>query len=152
MAGSVDHRATAPEKIPEKIPEIAETMPPQSAVVTRPAPPLVTRRVPPPDEPLAARPTTIPSSGLLPPIIYDSRIPLDLGVPVRVAKASTDSMDHQTAFLLAHVDGVSTVDQIATMASLPLPVATEVFRDLLARGVITFEVRKTERKSGVFAT
>jgi hypothetical protein len=65
-------------------------------------------------------------------------IPSDLAVPIRIPGAPLDRLDLRAAFLLLHVDGRSSVEQIASCADLPLSVVGEVFLELVALGCVAF--------------
>ena len=73
--------------------------------------------------------------GVVPADVQAGAKPMLLGYPVEFTNV---------------LDSTPTVDQIAAMASVSLPVATAVFRNLLSLGVIVFESRKDPRTSGVF--
>lgn len=65
-----------------------------------------------------------------------SSFPLSIAVPVRVNHAGLEAIDLRTAFLLMHVDGVSTVGQIAQTTQMPMQQAIQCFLQLLSRGIV----------------
>lgn len=59
-------------------------------------------------------------------------------VPVREhALAHIQDVSFQAAFLLAHVDGCSTVGEIARQAQLPLSTAVSAFQEMFGLGIVT---------------
>lgn len=66
-------------------------------------------------------------------------VPLDDFVPRRTPAGCPRELDRKAKLLLAHVDGVRTIEQIARAAHLSLPDAITIFFDLLALGVIECE-------------
>jgi hypothetical protein len=93
----------------------------------------------------SARPTSVPEnfdaewlSAALACGAGSSGVPRDLAVPNRVPGARCDGLDLATAFLLLHVDGRSSIVQIAACAQLELADVTASFLVLLNLGLIDF--------------
>ena len=93
----------------------------------------------------SARPTAVPKnfdvewlSAALALGAGSSGMPGDLAVPSRVPGALCDGLDLATAFLLLHVDGRSSIVQIAACAQLEVAAVTASFLMLLNRGLIDF--------------
>ena len=80
-------------------------------------------------------------------------LPLEHAILVRVATAPAETeLDHCTAFVLAHVDGASTVATIAEHAQLPLHDVVGAFVELLAFGLVRLAPPPTvPPTSGIFA-
>lgn len=83
-----------------------------------------------------------------------SYIPLDLAVPRRTERATeVDGLSHRARFLLLHVDGTSTLAQIARAASLPQSEVVGEFLELLGNGTVELlapEEGPTPHRSGIF--
>lgn len=83
-----------------------------------------------------------------------SYIPLDLAVPRRTeAAAAVDGLSHRARFLLLHVDGTSTLAQIARATSLPQSEVIGEFLELLGSGVVevaTPDDAPPPHRSGIF--
>ena len=63
-------------------------------------------------------------------------VPPSIAVPVKKVGAPTAGIDLRVAFVLLHVDGVSTIADIANLAQLPIPDAIACFVELLALGIV----------------
>lgn len=101
--------------------------------------------VPAPPEASTSRPsqhtkcTLLPASGV---VQAGTRANADgVIIPAR-APLSRDafalSIDHRTAFILLHVDGVSSVDDIAFMSGMPREVVLGILDELRLRGLVVF--------------
>jgi len=99
---------------------------------TTPAPPSVTAQ----SIAISTRPTSVPDfdvealAGDLA-LRHDaaSRIPTDVTVPIRTGRAA-DAVPLRLAFVLMHVDGVSTISQIAAVCDLTIPEIISAFVEL----------------------
>lgn len=107
--------------------------------VTIPAPPSQGR----PTEVPSARPTSMPDFD--PAVLGGDdlhrvrtipSIPVDLAVPVRVPGAVVEGFGEATAFVLLHVDGSSTITQIAEQTGLILPEVLGHVLELVSAGVV----------------
>lgn len=91
----------------------------------------------------SARPTSVPETfdaqwldaGLARGAIARG-IPRDLVVPTRVPGASVAGIHLREAFLLLHVDGRSSIDEIAYAAGLPLVEVMDAFLELVTLGCV----------------
>ena len=74
---------------------------------------------------------------------FDSHanLPLDLAVPARIAGADTSKLDHAAAFVLMHVDGISSIASIASTAGVPLPEVIGQFLAMLGQGIVAIADR-----------
>jgi hypothetical protein len=104
----------------------------------------------------SARPTTAPEIDVESLVASERMqgllLPADLAVPVRTATLP-EALDHRASFLLLHVDGVSSLAQIAGCAGLPLPLVIATFMKLLDLGAVELVSplqRGAEISSGVF--
>jgi hypothetical protein len=91
----------------------------------------------------SARPTSVPESfdadwldAALARSASAPSVPGDLAVPVRVPGASCEGLDVSMAFLLLHVDGRSSMAQIAAAAQLGVSEVTASFLELVRLGCI----------------
>ncbi len=109
----------------------------------------------------SSRPTTIPHAdqalGVMEMVLRgcsDSAGPLDIGIPTRTPAAQRANIDHRLAFILLHVDGVSSVGEIAGHLELPPTEVRRVFLELLGLELIALSSPPLDRegctKSGVF--
>jgi hypothetical protein len=107
----------------------------------------------------SARPTSVPDFDLS--ALADADIlpqdqgwpfPPDLSVPLRTGPAP-EGLDLRTAFLLLHVDGTSTVAQIATSSALPFDEVMRGIVRLIETGAVELRVAEPPvglSESGVF--
>jgi hypothetical protein len=65
-----------------------------------------------------------------------SNRPLSVAIPVRVEGSNLAGLSHRAAFVLMHVDGTSSIGEIAWIAQLPASETIGVFRELLDSGVV----------------
>lgn len=79
-----------------------------------------------------ARPTFVPAA---------PRIPLELAVPVRIDGELPHGMAHRLFFVLAHVDGHSTVGEIVATTQLDFEEVLAAFLELLAFGLVDLTER-----------
>jgi len=120
------------------------------ANVTLPASPVERGTLPAPESSEAktdvpsARPTSVPesfdadwlSAALARGAASSPGMPGDLAVPVRVQGAACEGLDVPMAFLLLHVDGRSSVAEIAHAAQLQLSDVTATFLELMTLGCV----------------
>ena len=113
-----------------------------SSSPTSPAPPNVmpetTTDVP------SARPTSAPDyegMALARGVLSFERTNVSHSIPKRAKNADTSVLSHDAAFVFMHVDGVSTVATIATVADRPLDEVVMCFLELTALGVVTMEAK-----------
>lgn len=66
----------------------------------------------------------------------DDRVPRLLIGPAELMKLS---LDHRAGFLLAHIDGMQTVEEILDTCAMPAGQALELIAELEAKGVIAIE-------------
>ncbi len=64
-------------------------------------------------------------------------MPFDMAVPTRREDVKVEKLELRAAFLLLHVDGRSSIAEIAAMTEIPLAEATKHMRELVALGVVT---------------
>jgi hypothetical protein len=90
------------------------------------------------DETVAAPPSTVPVSSAAPRLTLTERhsIPTLLKSPGEVSKLP---IDHRAGFLLAHVDGMQTLEEILDVCAMPATEALELIATLRNMGVIDFE-------------
>jgi hypothetical protein len=106
----------------------------------------------------SARPTCLPDAdmeALATACLHDRNfgVPRDMFVPLRTA-AATHDLDHRSAFLLLHVDGRSTLADIAHRAQLPLEDVVTSFFGLVEQGAVELTMASDGLRapeSGVFA-
>jgi hypothetical protein len=91
----------------------------------------------------SARPTSVPDydvvshafeTSLLHPAL--PRLPLDVAVPVRTKLAPPADLELRASFLLLHVDGRSSVGEIAELTSIPVDEVLATFMGLTAVGLV----------------
>lgn len=77
---------------------------------------------------------------------------VEAAIPVCGVIRSSFDIDHRTAFLLAHVDGVSTVKALAEQARLPLPDVIACVLELVALGLVRLSYGRESSPpvSGIF--
>ena len=66
----------------------------------------------------------------------------ETSVPVRTTRTTeraTSDVDHRAAFLLLHVDGVSTAGEIVQNSGIPPQEALGILEEMLCRGLIAVE-------------
>ncbi|WP_146653012.1 hypothetical protein [Labilithrix luteola] len=68
----------------------------------------------------------------------DDRVPRLLLAPAELMKLS---LDHRAGFLLAHIDGMQTVEEILDTCAMPAGQALELIAELEAKGVIAIATR-----------
>lgn len=106
----------------------------------------------------SARPTSIPDYDFE--AFADASVrhpppgmPLDLAIPVRAGFPGEGSVDLRTAFVFFHIDGRSSILEIAQYAELSIPETVGCILTLLAQGVVELmgpESRRASPVSGVF--
>ncbi len=74
-----------------------------------------------------------------------TRASLELVVPVRTDQPLPERLDHWTLFVLLHVDGVSTIGEIAR--EVARPGATASLLELVALGIVKLRARCEERRT-----
>jgi len=88
----------------------------------------------------SARPTSVPDVDDAAMAALSARamasVPPSIAVPIRKVGAPTAGIDLRVAFVLLHVDGVSTVADIANLTQLPIPDAIACFVELLSLGIV----------------
>lgn len=129
---------------------------------TVPAPALAAKptELPPEQLLVCARATLPPEEALLralPSSQASNALPFDLTVPRRVPlyEGFATTLSHRAACLLLHVDGCSTLADIAAHTSLPRDVVLDIFLELLGTGSVELDVLDRDRRtpppsSGVF--
>ena len=66
----------------------------------------------------------------------DLRVPLDLAVPLRTAAAPPEDLSLRASFLLLHVDGQTSIAEIAGFAQLGIEEVSPAFVELLRLGLV----------------
>ena len=91
----------------------------------------------------SARPTSVPDYDVASYAFETSlrhaavpRLPLDLAVPVRTKLAAPSDLELRASFLLLHVDGCTSVGEIAELTSIPLDEVLATFAGLTAVGLV----------------
>ena len=93
--------------------------PPPACVTSRPSPPSA--------PPCAAPQLTLTERHSIPRLLKS------------MGEISKLKIDHRVGFLLAHVDGMQTLDEILDICAMPSAEALELIANLKAMGVIEFE-------------
>ena len=139
--------------------EIRESAPPVSRErETSPADVVSERQT---DAP-SSRPTSVPDihlqafATLLSCSLRDTsalHVALDTEIPIRVRRPNqTQPLTFQASFFLGHVDGCSTILEIAAQAQLPVARAVVAFREMFALGIVTFaSPSESPPVSGIFS-
>ena len=70
-------------------------------------------------------------------------MPLDSSIPRRTAAGCPREMAREAKLVLAAVDGIRSLEQIAARARLSLPETIEIFLQLLALGLVDTPVMQT---------
>jgi hypothetical protein len=156
-ACSVDRSMTAKEQAhgPALRMDDAVTVPPSAHRVPVGASPMTSQVVSSPtsesssdkqtDVP-SARPTSVPGYAAIAiargAMTFEPHPNVPLAVPKRAPGADASFLPHAAAFVLMHVDGVSTVTTIAEVANLPLDEVVTYFLELSALGMVNLGDRK----------
>jgi hypothetical protein len=94
----------------------------------------------------SARPTSVPGYAAIAiakgALTFEPHPNVPLAVPKRAPGADASMLPHAAAFVLMHVDGVSSVTTIAEVADLPLEEVVTYFLELSALGMVTLADRK----------
>lgn len=105
----------------------------------------------------SARPTSVPEYDVAAHAFETSlrhqalpRLPLDVAVPTRTFVALPADLELRAAFLLLHVDGRSSVREIAELTALPVEEVLATFLGLLASGLVA--LGGTQASAGVPAS
>ena len=116
--------------------DLDDLEPPPVASATRTVAPRPTP--PPPSRPASAPPSSpasvAPASGLT--LTQRQSIPRLLVSPTEMAKLP---IDHRGGFLLTHIDGMHTLEEILDICAMPAAEALEILRNLEAHRVIEFD-------------
>lgn len=75
------------------------------------------------------------------------RLPVDVTVPLRTSVVAPTNLELRLAFVLLHVDGRSTIRNIADSVALPVEETLDMFVDLIGRGLV--ELGATESSKGI---
>lgn len=89
---------------------------------------------PPPSAPPSSPVSVAPASGLT--LTQRQSIPRVLVSPSEIAKLP---IDHRGGFLLTHIDGMHTLEEILDICAMPAAEALEILRNLEAHRVIEFD-------------
>ncbi|CAN5924749.1 hypothetical protein BH11MYX4_BH11MYX4_48480 [soil metagenome] len=91
----------------------------------------------------SARPTSVPDYDVASHAFETSlrhhalpRLPFDVAVPLRTALAAPADLELRASFLLLHVDGRSSVGEIAELTSIPVDEVLATFVGLSAVGLV----------------
>ena len=91
----------------------------------------------------SARPTSVPDYDVASHAFEASlrhpalpRLPFDLAVPIRTARVAPPDLELRASFLLLHVDGRSSVGEIAELTSISLDEVLATFVGLSAVGLV----------------
>ena len=104
----------------------------------------------------SARPTSVPDFDVsilaeATALRYPSTrgMPMDLSVPVRLLREDYEGegICHRAAFILLHVDGVSSIDEIACSAGLPIREVIETLFGLVSAGMVRLDGQATNEQS-----
>lgn len=94
----------------------------------------------------SARPTSVPdynvaavARGALP---FEPHPNVPEAIPRRVPGADATVLPHAGAYVLMHVDGVSSIKTISEVADLPLEEVMMYFLELAALGIVTMNERR----------
>lgn len=105
----------------------------------------------------SARPTSVPDYDVAAHAFETSlrhhalpQLPLDVAIPTRSPTALPPNLDLRAAFLLLHVDGRSSVGEIAELTTIPVDEVMTTFLRLMTLGLVTLE--GTSVSSGVPAS
>ena len=99
-----------------------------------PFPPSREISAPPPSAPPSSPGSVAPASGLT--LTQRQSIPRVLVSPSEIAKLP---IDHRGGFLLTHIDGMHTLEEILDICAMPAAEALEILRNLEAHRVIEFD-------------
>jgi hypothetical protein len=78
-------------------------------------------------------------------------VPLDACVPTRTQVPVPQTLGLRAAFVLLHVDGVASLQRIASMACLTLPDTIEAFLQLLVLGIVAVDAVDAENERALVA-
>lgn len=91
----------------------------------------------------SARPTSVPSYDVAAVAFETSlrhltlpHLPLDVAIPIRTSLAAPADLELRASFLLLHVDGRSSIRDIADLNGIAVEEVLVTFLDLTARGLI----------------
>ena len=71
--------------------------------------------------------------------VQGTALPFDMAVPARCASVEVGHLDLRAVFLLLHIDGRSSIAEIATMTAISTTEAQKRIRELVALGVVTID-------------
>ena len=93
----------------------------------------------------SARPTSVPDYDVASHAFESSlrhpalpRLPLEVAVPMRTKLAPPVDLELRASFLLLHVDGRSSIDEIAELTAIPVDEVLATFMGLTAVGLVVF--------------
>ncbi len=93
----------------------------------------------------SARPTSVPDYDVASHAFESSlrhpalpRLPLDVAVPMRTTLAPPVDLELRASFLLLHVDGRTSIGEIAELTAIPVDEVLATFMGLTAVGLVVF--------------
>lgn len=74
------------------------------------------------------------------------RLPVDVTVPLRTSAVAPTDLDLRLAFVLLHVDGRSSIRNIADSIALPVEETLDMFVELIGRGLVELGASESSSK------